>query len=53
MVDIKNLPYGKRPKSDNPEFWDVWTRKNDRSLLVGMMWLRNGLIYRIKKEGWK
>ena len=32
MVDIKNLPYGKRPKSDNPEFWDVWTRKNDRSI---------------------
>ena len=32
VVDIKDLPYGKRPKSDNPEFWDVWTRKNDRSL---------------------
>ena len=31
VVDIKDLPYGKRPKSDNPEFWRVWTRKNDRS----------------------
>lgn len=32
VVDIKELPYGKRPKSDNPEFWDVWTRKSNRSL---------------------
>ena len=32
MVDIKNLPYGKIFKFDNPEFWDVWTRKNDCSL---------------------
>ncbi len=31
VVDIKDLPYGKRPKSDNPEFWRVWTRKNNRS----------------------
>lgn len=32
VVDIKDLPYGKRPKSDNPEFWKVWTRESNRSL---------------------
>ena len=32
VVNIKELPYGKRPKSDNPEFWNVWTRKSNRSL---------------------
>lgn len=30
VVDIKELPSGKRPCSDNPEFWGVWSRKAKR-----------------------
>lgn len=32
VVDIKELPKEKRPKSENPEFSDVWSGKSYRSL---------------------
>lgn len=32
IVDITELPQEKRPKSDTPSFWGVWTRTEDRNL---------------------
>lgn len=32
LVEIRDLPFDKRPKSDNPEFWKVWTGEATRSL---------------------
>lgn len=31
VVDICELPSDKRPKSDTPDFWKVWTYKEERS----------------------
>lgn len=28
LVEMKNLPESHRPKSDDPDYWDVWTGKN-------------------------
>ncbi|MCG2419359.1 ATP-binding protein [Aequorivita sp. F47161] len=28
LVKIRDLPSHQRPQSDDPDFWDVWTRKN-------------------------
>lgn len=30
IVDITNLPQNMRPKSDTPDFWNVWTEKEPR-----------------------
>lgn len=30
LVDMRHLPDGQRPKSDDPDFWDVWTRVKER-----------------------
>ncbi len=30
LVDINEIPLLQRPKSDDPKFWDVWTRKEPR-----------------------
>ncbi len=30
LVDINEIPIIQRPKSDDPKFWDVWTRKVPR-----------------------
>ena len=32
IVDITELPQGKRPKSDTPSFWGVWTGAEERNL---------------------
>lgn len=32
IVDITELPQAKRPKSDTPSFWDVWTGAEERNL---------------------
>lgn len=32
IVEIKNLTVKQRPKSDNPQFWDVWTGREARDL---------------------
>ena len=32
IVDITELPREKRPRSETPSFWDVWTRTEDRNL---------------------
>src|SRR5680860_60995 len=28
LVKIRDLPHKQRPQSDDPDFWDVWTRKD-------------------------
>ncbi|MBN8628200.1 MAG: hypothetical protein J0M17_22200, partial [Planctomycetes bacterium] len=30
LVEIDELPEEHRPKSADPDFWDVWTLKNER-----------------------
>lgn len=30
LVEMKNLPESHRPKSDDPDYWDVWTGKNSK-----------------------
>ena len=32
IVDINELPKTCRPKSDTPDFWNVWTHKEERNL---------------------
>ncbi|MBN7771842.1 ATP-binding protein [Clostridium aminobutyricum] len=32
VVEIRELSLGKRPNSDDPAFWDVWTNKETRDL---------------------
>jgi hypothetical protein len=32
MVEVSELPLAQRPLSDDPDFWDVWSRKSDRSI---------------------
>lgn len=32
IVEINDLPECERPKSDDPQFWDVWTGKEEREL---------------------
>ncbi len=31
LVKIRNLPQEKRPLSEDPDFWNVWRRKNDKN----------------------
>lgn len=28
LMKVRDIPFEKRPQSDDPDFWDVWTRKN-------------------------
>lgn len=30
LVEMKSLPESHRPKSDDPDYWDVWTGKNSK-----------------------
>ncbi len=32
LVDIKDLPKGNRPKSDNPDFWNIWIGEKERTI---------------------
>lgn len=32
LVKMRNLPEEQRPQSDDPDFWDVWTKKVDRTV---------------------
>ena len=32
LVQMKNLIDEHKPKSDDPDFWDVWTRKDERNV---------------------
>jgi len=32
MVQMKYLDKGNRPKSDDPDYWDVWTGKEERNI---------------------
>lgn len=32
MVKMRTLPKEQCPQSDDPDYWDVWTRKNDRKI---------------------
>jgi uncharacterized protein len=32
LVEISELPDSQRPQSDDPDFWDVWTLKKERSV---------------------
>jgi hypothetical protein len=34
MVKMKHLSVENRPRSDDPDFWDVWTGKNDKGKVV-------------------
>ncbi|WP_144605852.1 ATP-binding protein [Algoriphagus algorifonticola] len=29
LMKVRDLPFEQRPKSDDPDFWNVWTRKNE------------------------
>lgn len=29
LMKVRDLPFEQRPQSDDPDFWNVWTRKND------------------------
>lgn len=35
MVEINELPENHRPKSKDPEYWDVWTGKSERKIKWG------------------
>lgn len=28
LMKVRDIPFENRPQSDDPDFWDVWTRKN-------------------------
>ncbi|GAB2485510.1 ATP-binding protein [Algoriphagus taiwanensis] len=30
LMKVRDLPFEQRPQSDDPDFWNVWTRKNDQ-----------------------
>ena len=30
LLKVRDIPFEKRPQSDDPDFWDVWTRKNEK-----------------------
>jgi hypothetical protein len=32
LVEMNELPEAQRPKSKDPEFWDVWTNKEPREI---------------------
>lgn len=32
LIEVKHLEKGQRPESEDPDFWDVWTLKNERSV---------------------
>jgi len=32
LVELNELPEKDRPKSKDPEFWDVWTNKEERNV---------------------
>ncbi len=32
LTEIKHLPKETRPKSDDPDFWNVWTREKERNI---------------------
>lgn len=37
LVEMNFLDEDKRPKSDDPDFWDVWTKKEERSVDWGQI----------------
>ena len=40
LMKVRDIPFEKRPHSDDPDFWDVWTRKNsdDDEVKRGVDW---------------
>ncbi len=30
LMKVRDIPFEKRPQSDDPDFWDVWTRENSK-----------------------
>jgi uncharacterized protein len=32
LVEVDELPHGQRPRSSDPDFWDVWTLKKERGV---------------------
>ena len=32
LIEVRHLEKGQRPESEDPDFWDVWTLKNERSI---------------------
>ncbi|MEX0772292.1 MAG: ATP-binding protein [Balneolales bacterium] len=30
LMKVRDIPFENRPQSDDPDFWDVWTRKNTK-----------------------
>jgi hypothetical protein len=34
LVKMHDLPESQRPRSDDPDFWDVWTGKNEKGETV-------------------
>lgn len=34
LVKMHDLPESQRPRSDDPDFWDVWTDKNEKGEIV-------------------
>ncbi|MCE7053043.1 ATP-binding protein [Algoriphagus sp. AGSA1] len=34
LMKVRDLPFEQRPQSDDPDFWDVWIRKNSKGEVV-------------------
>jgi len=48
LMKVRNIPFEKRPQSDDPDFWDVWTRKNSDGEEV-----RRDVNWKIISDDWQ
>ena len=32
LIEVGELPVSQRPLSDDPDFWEVWSRKRERTI---------------------
>jgi type I restriction enzyme, R subunit len=53
MVRMNDLTYAERPHSDDPDFWDVWCRKdkNDKDVTRSIVLTNNETFHRFLTEG--
>ncbi len=49
IIEINELPVEHRPRSSDPDFWDVWINKKDRAI----NWEEISQIWCVKKEDGK
>ncbi len=51
LIQMNELPKEQRPQSDDPDFWDVWTRQKERSVsweFIADDWQGKGVDYENK-----